>query len=163
MVLVNSVSDSRLPLIALLAAVAPFVVTACGSDADTSAAAPDVSVPAPSPDEEAASVEQVDLSPTQRCLEELGIAVAPGDETTTALTPSMMDSLGIDAILVFDKGAGWGGTVEAYRSTEQADVAEIGYVDGPWGFEVGRVADIVFKTTGPADDLVQIESCLTDG
>jgi hypothetical protein len=103
----------------------------------------------------------VDLSPVQACLEGLGVSVEPADDTNSPMPAEMRANLGIEAMLVFDKGAGWGGSIEAYASSTEADVAEAGYIESSWGYEVGRVDDVVFKTTGPVDDIAQIEGCLT--
>lgn len=152
-----------------------ITVSACGGGTDESDGTPEAAEPtaeAGSPPasggegadegaDDGGAADVTDLSAAQACLEGLGVSVEPADETNTGLSPEMNESLGIEAMIVFDKGAGWGGTIEAYASPAQADVAEAGYVDSPFGFEVGRVDDIVFKTTGPVDDIAEIEGCLT--
>lgn len=100
------------------------------------------------------------LAASQACLESTGMTVTVGDEATTGMSDDMRANLGMVDVLVFDKGAGWGGTIEAYGSSEQADVAEAGYAGSDFGFEVGRVDDIVFKSTGPAEDITDISTCL---
>lgn len=100
------------------------------------------------------------LADARPCLDELGWDLAPGDEASTGLTADMMENLGIDELVTFTTGAGVAGTIEAYASPTQADLAEEGYVGSPLGYEVAREGDVVFKTTGPADALDPIGACL---
>lgn len=154
-----------------------ITVSACGGGDDESDGAPQDTDPAagaatgstPTSDDEGAddgadggdAADVTDLSAARECLEGLGVNVEPADDTNTPMPAEMRANLGIGAMLVFDKGAGWGGSIEAYASAAEADVAESGYIGSSWGYEVGRVDDVVFKTTGPVDDIVQIEGCLT--
>ncbi len=172
----TGIAWKRVAAVSTIASLA-LALSACGGDDETDATPADdateptaeAGAPPTSDGDDAAdgdaadgdAADVTDLSATQECLEGLGVDVEPANETNTALSPEMNASLGIEAMLVFDKGAGWGGTIEAYASTDEADVAEAGYIDSPFGFEVGRVDDIVFKTTGPAEDITQIEGCLT--
>lgn len=94
------------------------------------------------------------------CLQAGGFAVSDGDEASTGLSTDMMANLGIDRILVFDDGAGSAGTIEAYASAAQADLAAEGYEGSPLGYSVGRNGDVVFKTPGNDAVLSQIDGCL---
>ncbi len=162
---------SNMLFLVVILAVAAF---ACGGDDDdnsgtaedqpTAASATENPSDAPEEglvEEEAEQAVGASLAAAAQCLDELGFNTAAGDESSTGLTPDMMEGLGISEILTFDKGAGWGGTIESYASSAQADVAEDGYAGSPLGYEVDRVDDIVFKTTGPAEDLSEIAGCLT--
>ena len=100
------------------------------------------------------------LAASQSCLEAAGMTVTAPDESNTGMNDDMRANLGIVDMIVWEKGAGWGGTVEEYGSAGQADVAESGYTDSDWGYEVGRVDDIVFRSTGNADDITEITTCL---
>lgn len=100
------------------------------------------------------------IAASQSCLESAGVTVTAPDESNTGMNDDMRANLGIVDMIVWEKGAGWGGTVEEYGSAEQADVAEAGYTDSDWGYEVGRVDDIVFRSTGNPDDITEITTCL---
>ena len=143
-------------------------VAACGGGDDEPAAAPaeseepaddggsDTTDAAEPADEGGSGV----LAASQSCLESVGMTVTAPDESNTGMNDEMRANLGIVDMVVWEKGAGWGGTVEEYGSSEQADIAESGYTESDWGYEVGRVDDIVFRSTGPADDIVDITTCL---
>lgn len=160
------------PALTRLASVALLAVggAACGSGDGASTSADSVpstpSDPAPATDVDSGDTptEQADgsgsvLSVARPCLDDLDMNVASADEAD-GWTPDVLAGLGIEEMLVFELGAGWGGTIEAYASGTQADIAEAGYADSPLGYDVDRVGDVVFKTTGTPDDLVGIAVCL---
>lgn len=141
-------------------------LAACGGGDDEPAAEPAAETDDTSADPVSATTVAADaggsdvLAASQPCLETAGMTVTPPDESNTGMNDDMRANLGIVDMIVWEKGAGWGGTVEAYGSSEQADVAEAGYTDSDWGYEVGRVDDIVFRSTGNPDDITEITTCL---
>lgn len=141
-------------------------LAACGGGDDEPAAEPAVETDDTSADAASATTVADDtggsdvLAASQPCLEAAGMTVTAPDESNTGMNDDMRANLGIVDMLVWSKGAGWGGTVEVYGSAAQADVAESGYTDSDWGYEVGRVDDIVFRSTGNADDIAEITTCL---